>query len=87
VILTWRGIALFEHLLRVPATQAGHAEFGGPFTAPHFKIIQERITLRVFAIFSIYAIKEKVRWTDVVAFVLIFAGVLVGMLGKQLAGA
>jgi len=78
---------LFADLLRVPATRAGHAEFGGPFTPPQFKIIQERITLTVFAIFSIYAIKGKMRWTGVVAFVLIFAGVLVGMLSRELAGA
>ena len=78
---------MFEHLLRVPANWAGHAEFGGLFTPSQFKIIQELITLTVFAIFSIYAIKEKLRWTGVVAFVLIFAGVLVGMLSRELAGA
>ena len=84
ILASW-GIAFFEYVLQVPANRIGHADNGGPFTAPQLKIIQEGITLSVFAVFFIYALNERLRWTDVLAFVLVFAGVLVSMLGKQLA--
>lgn len=76
------GIALFEYCLQVPANRVGHVSQGGPFTAPQLKIIQEGITLTVFAVFSIFVLHEKLRWTDMASFALIFAGVAVGMLGK-----
>ena len=79
--LSW-GIALFEYCLQVPANRIGHIDHGGPFTAPQLKILQEGITLTVFGVFSIYVLQERLRWTDITAFTLIFAGVMVGMLGK-----
>lgn len=85
ILASW-GIAFFEYCLMVPANRIGHESNGGPFSAPQLKIMQEGITLTVFAIFSIYVLGEKMRWTDVVAFALIMAGVTVGMLGKQLTG-
>lgn len=75
-------IALPEYLLQVPANRIGHVSHGGPFTLPQLKIIQEAITLTVFGVFSIWVMQEKLRTTDVVAFGLILAGVVVGMLGK-----
>lgn len=36
--------------------------------------VQEFISLSAFAIFSTYVLKEKLRWADFGAFVLIFAG-------------
>ena len=81
IFISW-GIALFEYCLQVPANRIGHIEHGGPFTAPQLKILQEGITLTVFGVFSIYVLQERLRWTDIAAFVLIFAGVMVGMLGK-----
>jgi uncharacterized protein (DUF486 family) len=86
ILVSW-GIAFFEYCLQVPANRMGHVSGGGPFTAPQLKIIQEGITLTVFGIFSIYVLKEHLRWTDIVAFALIFAGVCVGAMGKQLAPA
>lgn len=77
------GIALVEYCLQVPANRVGHVAHGGPFTAPQLKVLQEGITLTVFGVFSVMVLGEKLRSTDVVAFVLIFAGVVVGMLGKQ----
>ncbi len=76
-------IALPEYMLQVPANRLGHVSHGGPFTLPQLKIIQEAITLTVFGVFSIYVMHEKLRTTDLVAFGLIMAGVVVGMLGKQ----
>ncbi|MGH7131272.1 MAG: DMT family protein [Phycisphaerales bacterium] len=84
--LSW-GIALFEYCLQVPANRIGHIDHGGPFTAPQLKILQEGITLTVFGVFSIYVLQERLRWTDIAAFALIFAGVMVGMLGKATAPA
>jgi uncharacterized protein (DUF486 family) len=40
-------IALPEYLLQVPANRLGHVSYGGPFTLPQLKIIQEAITLTV----------------------------------------
>ncbi len=85
IAASW-AIALFEYCLQVPANRIGHVSHGGPFTAAQLKIMQEGITLTVFAVFSIVVLGEKLRWTDTVAFGLIFAGVAVGMLGKQAAG-
>lgn len=76
-------IALPEYILQVPANRLGHFQHGGPFTAPQLKVIQEAVTLVVFAGFSLVVLKEKLRGTDIAAFVLVFAGVAVAMLGRR----
>lgn len=48
VILASWGIAFFEYCFQVPANRIGHDYF----TAPQLKIMQEIITLAVFAVFS-----------------------------------
>jgi len=78
-------IALPEYILQVPANRLGHIDHGGPFTLPQLKILQEAITLVVFTAFTIYVAKEKMRVNDVVAFGLIFAAVVVSMLGRNAA--
>lgn len=80
--LSWL-IALPEYMLQVPANRLGHVGQGGPFTAPQLKVIQEAITLAVFTIFTLTILKEKPRVHDVVAFVLIFAAVVVSMMGRR----
>jgi uncharacterized protein (DUF486 family) len=72
-------IALPEYILQVPANRIG----SGTFTTPQLKIIQEAITLTVFGFFSIYVMGDKLRWTDIAAFVLVMMGVAVGMWGKM----
>ena len=84
ILISW-AIALAEYCLQVPANRIGHVSNGGPFTAPQLKIIQEGITLSVFALFSVFVLQEKLRWTDIASFALIFAGVVVGMAGKAAA--
>lgn len=81
ILASW-GIAFFEYVLQVPANRIGHVSHGGPFTAPQLKIIQEGLTLTIFAGFSLLVLGERLRWTDWAAFALIMAGVTVGMLGK-----
>jgi uncharacterized protein (DUF486 family) len=80
-------IALPEYILQVPANRIGHANFGGPLTAPQLKIIQEAITLTVFTVFTLTVLREKPRVTDYAGMALVFAGVLVSVLGGRLAPA
>lgn len=75
-------IAFPEYLLQVPANRIGHISQGGPFTAAQLKILQEAITMTVFIVFAILVLKERPRWNEGVAFVLIFAGVVVAMMGR-----
>ena len=84
ILVSWL-LALPEYMLQVPANRLGHTNFGGPFAAPQLKVIQEAITLVVFTGISFFVLKEKLRWTDAAAFVLIFAGVAVSMLGRSAA--
>ncbi|MFZ4573176.1 MAG: DMT family protein [Phycisphaerales bacterium] len=76
-------IALPEYCLQVPANRLGHIDHGGPFTAPQLKILQEAITLVVFSIFAVLVLKERLRWNDLVAFGLVFAGVAVSVMGRR----
>ncbi len=80
--LSWL-IALPEYMLQVPANRAGHFAHGGPFTAAQLKIIQEAITLVVFTGFAWVVLKEKLRWTDGVAFAMVMGAVAVSVLGRK----
>ncbi len=82
IAISWL-IALPEYCLQVPANRLGHIQHGGPFTAPQLKIVQEAITLLIFTIFSIWILKEKIRWNDAVAMLLVFAAVAVSLLGRS----
>jgi uncharacterized protein (DUF486 family) len=68
VLVSW-GIAFFEYCLQVPANRWGYGEF----TAPQLKVIQEVITLVVFAGFSMLYLGDAIRWNHFAAF-----GCLVG---------
>jgi uncharacterized protein (DUF486 family) len=72
ILISW-GIAFFEYCFQVPANRIGH----GTFTAAQLKIMQEVITLVVFAGFSVLYLKEEFRWNYAVGFVLILAAVAV----------
>lgn len=77
-------IALPEYCLQVPANRLGHIDHGGPLSAPQLKVIQEAITLVVFALFSMFVLGEKPRWNDWIGFGLVFTGVAVSALGDRL---
>lgn len=70
IFASW-GIAFFEYCLQVPANRIGH----GTFTAAQLKIMQEVITLVVFAGFSVLYLKEEIKWNYVVSFALILGAV------------
>jgi uncharacterized protein (DUF486 family) len=57
-LLSW-GIALFEYLLQVPANRIGYT---GGLSGAQLKIVQEVITLSIFAPFAIFYLKEKLTW-------------------------
>ena len=69
ILISW-GIAFFEYVLQVPANRIGH----GHFTAAELKTIQEVITLTVFALFSIWYLKEPLYWNHAVGFGFIALG-------------
>lgn len=81
ILMSWL-IALPEYCLAVPANRLGHVSFGGAFTAPQLKIMQEGIALTVFLVFSIFVLKEMPRWTDFAGMGLIVAGLAVALLGR-----
>ena len=58
ILLSW-GIAFFEYCLAVPANRIGY----GTFTGQQLKVMQEVITLCVFAVFSVLVLGETLRWT------------------------
>jgi uncharacterized protein (DUF486 family) len=64
ILVGW-GIALFEYCLAVPANRIGYAH---GFTAGQLKIMQEVITLAVFAVFATVFLREPVTWRYLGAF-------------------
>jgi hypothetical protein len=60
--------------MQVPGNRIAHFSTGGPFTAPQLKIIQEILAITAFAVFSIVILKERLRWSDYLAFALIICG-------------
>lgn len=82
ILISWL-IALPEYCLQVPANRVGHVGWGGPLGAPQLKIIQEAITLLVFSLFSVFVLRERLRTTDLLAFLLVFGGVAVMMWGRS----
>jgi uncharacterized protein len=75
VLLSW-GIALFEYFFQVPANRIGYKGLGGPFTLVELKIIQEVISLSVFAIFTLIVFRtEQLRINHLWAFLCILGAV------------
>jgi uncharacterized protein len=69
ILISW-GIAFFEYCLMVPANRIGHTHF----SAAELKTIQEVVTLSVFAVFSVYYLKEPLMWNHFVGFAFIAFG-------------
>lgn len=69
ILISW-GIALFEYMLQVPANRIGHATF----STAELKTIQEVITLLVFALFSVFFLKEPLSWNHALGFAFIALG-------------
>ena len=63
IFVSW-GIAFFEYCFLVPANRIGYEVYN----AGQLKAIQEVITLLVFSGFSIWYLKEQLRWNYLVGF-------------------
>ena len=64
ILFGW-GVALIEYCLAVPANRLGYAH---GFTAGQLKIMQEIVTLGVFAVFAAVVLKEPLGWRYLGAF-------------------
>jgi len=57
IVVSW-SIALFEYCFQVPANRIGHEVY----SLSQLKIMQEVITMCVFAGFAFFVMKEKLTW-------------------------
>lgn len=73
ILVSW-GIAFFEYCLAVPANRIGYAS--GAYTGQQLKVMQEVITLAVFAVFSVMVLGEPLRWTYLAAMGCLVAAVV-----------
>jgi uncharacterized protein len=75
ILVSW-GIALFEYIFQVPANKIGFEGNGGPFNMWQLKVIQEVLSLTVFAFFMIYVFKmDTLRWNHLVGFIFLILAV------------
>jgi uncharacterized protein len=63
VVVSWL-IAFFEYCLQVPANRYGHLQY----SAAQLKTMQEAVTLAVFCVFSIFYLKEQLKWNVLAGF-------------------
>jgi uncharacterized protein len=70
VLISWM-IAFVEYCFQVPANRIGSSTY----TAAQLKTIQEVITLVVFSVFSVFYLKEELKWNYLVGFLFIIAAV------------
>jgi uncharacterized protein (DUF486 family) len=69
ILVSW-AIALVEYCFAVPANRIGHEVYD----AAELKTMQEVITLLVFAVFSVFYLKEALTWNHAVGFGFIALG-------------
>ena len=75
ILVSWC-IALFEYCFQVPANRIGSAEFGGPFSIWELKVVQEVISLTVFAIFALVFMRsDSLRWNHIAGFLCLILAV------------
>ncbi len=58
IIISWL-IAFLEYVIMIPANRIGFEGTGGPFSLIQLKVIQEVISLTVFAAFTILCFKNQ----------------------------
>ena len=75
IVFSWF-IAFFEYCCQVPANRIGFSGNGGPFSLVQLKVLQECISLLVFAIIAHMMFKgEGLHWNHFAAFLCIIAAV------------
>ena len=70
IIISWL-IAFAEYCFQVPANRIGHQYF----SAAQLKTMQEVITLVVFCVFSVFYLKEGLKWNYLVGFAMMIGAV------------
>jgi len=78
ILIGW-GIALIEYSFAVPANRIGYAH---GFTGGQLKIIQEVVTLTVFAVFAVLVLKEPIGWRYLGAFACILGAACFMFVGR-----
>lgn len=63
IVVSWL-IAFAEYCFQVPANRIGHETY----SAAQLKTIQEVITFIVFIVFSVFFLKEQLKWNYLVGF-------------------
>ena len=75
ILFSW-AIAFFEYCCQVPANRIGFRGNGGPFTLVQLKVIQECVSLVVFAVVANLLFKgEGLHWNHFLAFGCLVAAV------------
>lgn len=75
ILISW-GVALFEYMFMIPANKIGYHGNGGPFSLLQLKVIQEVVTLFVFALFTLLVFKnETFRINHLISFVFLVLAV------------
>ncbi len=70
ILISWL-IAFFEYCLQVPANRIGSYQF----STAQLKTMQEVITLVVFCFFSVFYLKEGLKWNYLVGFCFLIGAV------------
>ena len=75
IAFSW-AIAFFEYFCQVPANRIGFAGNGGPFSLVQLKVIQECVSLMVFAVLANVLFQhEQLHWNHAAAFLCLIAAV------------
>ena len=75
ILFSWF-LALFEYCFQVPANRIGFRDNGGPFSLMQLKVIQECISLIVFAVIANMLFQgQGLHWNHIAAFVCLIAAV------------
>ena len=75
IAFSWM-IAFFEYCCQVPANRLGFVGNGGPFSLVQLKVIQECISLVVFALIANFAFQhEELHWNHAAAALCLVAAV------------
>ena len=75
IAFSW-GIAFFEYCCQVPANRLGFQGNGGPYTLVQLKVIQECISLIVFAVIANILFQgQSLHWNHILAFCLLIGAV------------
>jgi len=80
ILVSW-GVAFFEYCLQVPANRIGFAEAG--YTLQQLKVMQEVITMAVFAAFAAWYMKERITLDFLWASLCLAAAAWFMFLGKM----